>query len=83
MIVFGLWGFLVELAIIFDVLGPVGVIAGLILFPITFFVAPWYALFVDGSWFPLVLVYGGGIPGRIIMTIGQSILGSGKFEEGV
>jgi hypothetical protein len=44
-------------------------LASLILYPITFFVAPLYMGFCDGIWWPLVLNYGGLILGSVFMSL--------------
>ena len=74
-IVCGLWGFILELSIIYQAVGLWLVIVGIVLFPVTLAVAPWYALIAYGNWFPLALIYGGGIAGSIIGSIGSRLAG--------
>jgi len=74
-VIFGLWGFFIELAIIEQVAGFWGVVICIILGPVTFVVAPWYALVVWGNWFPFAIVYGGGIVAAVLFGIGTAIAG--------
>ena len=73
--IFGLWGFIIELVIINEVAGFWGLVIGFMLLPVTFVVAPWYALVAWGNWFPLLIVYGGGISAAVLFGIGLSLSG--------
>lgn len=75
MAVFGLWGFVVCLAIVNEAAGFWGVVIGFILLPATFVIAPWYALIAHGYWVPLAICYGGGITSAVFMGIGLAIAG--------
>lgn len=70
--VFGLWGFIISLSIVNAVAGFWGVVIGFFIFPITFVVAPWYALISWGTWHPLMIVYGGFIIATVLHSIGSS-----------
>jgi len=72
-IFFGLWSLIVESQIVYRVIGFWGSVIAFGLFPITFAVAPWYALIIQRNWFPLVLGYGGGIAAAILFYIGRVI----------
>jgi len=72
-IVAGLWGFIICLGIVADALGFVGTVIAFVLFPVTFAAAPWYAALAYGNWFPLILVYGGGIGASVLYGIGAAI----------
>lgn len=74
-VVFGLWGFIIELIIVNYVAGFWGMVVGFMILPVTLIVAPWYALVAWGNWFPLLIVYGGGILGFIMVGIGMMIRG--------
>ena len=50
-----------------------GVVIGFILLPVMFLAAPWYALVAWGHWFPLLIVYGGGILAAVLFGIGSAI----------
>src|SRR5659263_682429 len=67
--IFGLLGFIIELGILNQVIGYWGSVIAFVLFPITFTVAPWYALIARGNWSPLVIVCGGGILANFLMLI--------------
>jgi hypothetical protein len=71
--IFGLWGFIIELSILHTVAGFGGVVIGFILLPIMFLAAPWYALVAWGTWFPVLIVYGGGIFAVVLLGIGSAI----------
>jgi hypothetical protein len=71
----GLWGLFVCLGIVIDGLG-LGFIGGAIaflFFPITLVFAPWYAAIAQDNWFPMILVYGGGISAAFLYVIGALI----------
>ena len=72
-VIFGLWGFIIELTILYQVAGFDGVVIGFILLPVMFLAAPWYALVAWGHWFPLLIVYGGGILAAVLFGIGSAI----------
>jgi hypothetical protein len=73
--IFGLWGLIIELAIVNQAAGFWGVVIGFLILPITFVAAPWYALVEWGNWFPLLIVYGGGILAIVSFCIGSAIAG--------
>ncbi|WP_041280591.1 hypothetical protein [Desulfosudis oleivorans] len=75
LIVFGLWGLGIEIAIVNHVAGFWGVVIGLFFFPVTFAVVPWYALVVMGTWLPLAVTYGGGIVAFGLLGMGGAIKG--------
>ena len=67
--VFGLWGFILDLAVVRHVAGLWGVVGGVVLFPLTYVVVPWYAAIAWGNWFPLLIGYGGVLAGGILLWI--------------
>ena len=69
----GLWGLFLSIAIVSKALGTIGVIIGIFLFPVLIGFAPWYALLANGDWLPLIVCYGGMIPGGILMLIGSKL----------
>lgn len=69
----GIWGFILCLGIISKAAGFLGLLAALILTPITLFVAPLYAGFAWGDWFPLTLNYGGGLAAAALVGIGMKL----------
>ena len=77
-LVWGIWGIvglLVNLGVVHDAIGWgfFGIILAFIFFPFTITVAPFYALVAWGDWLPLIVTYGGGLMGIIIMVIGGII----------
>ena len=71
----GLWGFFITLGIVVDNLGFIGGAIAFMLAPVTLAFAPWYEALAHSNWFPVILVYGGGIGAWILYFIGASIDG--------
>jgi len=69
----GLWGLVICLGIVSAKLGIIGLIVGLFIFPAVLYLAPWYAGFADGNWFPVMLIYGTTIASWILFAIGSAI----------
>jgi len=72
---FGLWGLVIELAIIEHVAGFWGMVVGFMILPLMLTVTPLYALIAWGNWFPLLIVYGGGIFAFTMIGVGGLIKG--------
>lgn len=70
-IVCGLWGLFISFQIVASVFGEGIAFLSLVVAPALLAVAPLYALFSYGDWFPLAVVYGGTIVGGIFVTIGD------------
>lgn len=77
-VIFGLWGFIIELAIVKHIAGFWGVVIGLAILPVTFLAAPWYAFIAYGNSSPLLIVYGGGILAYLLFYIGKAIAGDNE-----
>jgi len=71
----GLWGFFICLGIVVDNLGFIGGAIAFMLAPVTLVFAPWYEALANSNWFPIMLVYGGGIGASILYGIGSAIDG--------
>lgn len=71
----GIWGFLLNLAIIGQAAGFWGFVAAFTIFPVTYIATPWYAGVALGNWFPLLVCYGGVIVAAILMAVGSAIAG--------
>jgi len=72
-VVTGIWGLVLSLDIITDVIGFWGMIAAIILAPITFFAVPLYAGIALGIWFPVLLNYGGCLLAILMMAVGSRL----------
>ena len=72
-LVAGIWGFFICLGIVVDQLGFIGGAVAFVIFPVTLSFAPWYAALADSNWFPLILVYGGGVGASVLYAIGAAI----------
>lgn len=73
--IFGIWGLIISVAIVNYAAGFWGVVIGFFIFPVTLVAAPWYALVEFGTWYPLVVIYGGGIFSSLLFGIGTLIAG--------
>lgn len=71
--IFGIWGLLIDLSILYEVIGFWGIVIGIFVLPVTLIAAPWYALLAWGTWFPLIITYGGGLISYILIGIGSSL----------
>ena len=71
--IFGIWGLIVSVAIVNYTAGFWGVVIEFFIFPVTLIAAPWYALVEFGTWYPLVVIYGGGIFSSLFFCIGTLI----------
>ena len=56
-----LWGFIDAARLILAVAGPWALLLAVLLFPLTIAVAPWWALYLTGSWHVVALIYGGSV----------------------
>lgn len=72
---FGLWGLLLNIAVVSHVAGFWGVVVGFLVLPVTFFATPWYAGVALGDWLPLIVNYGGGIVGTTLIAVGSAMVG--------
>jgi hypothetical protein len=72
-VVTGIWGLVLSLDIITDVIGFWGMLVAIILAPITFFAVPLYAGIALGIWFPVLLNYGGGLLAILLMAVGSRL----------
>ena len=68
-------GFFISLGIVVDHLGFIGGAIAFFLAPVTLAFAPWYEAIANANWFPVMLVYGGGIGATILVAIGSAIDG--------
>lgn len=82
-VITGFWGFWIELGIVYEAAGFWGIVIAFSIAPITLFAAPFYALIANSDWFPLALVYGGGLVGAILCGIGFSIMENTEKEREV
>ena len=71
-LVAGLWGLILTIPVLFEQIGFLGGLLVLVLCPVTLVAVPLYEGFVNSNWFPLVVIYGGGIAGVILSSIGSS-----------
>ena len=74
-VICGLWGFVLDLAVVNYVAGFWGVVLGFSIAPVTFTAAPWYALVAWGTWYPLLICYEGTIVSGAIVWMGSTISG--------
>ena len=67
----GLYGMALCFGLVADVFGSVIAFISLIFFPILLGIAPWYALFANGDFIPLLVTYGGGIPAFALFAMAE------------
>ena len=63
------YGLFICFDVVKEVFGPVITFIGLIFFPFILTIAPWYAAFANHDFYPLLIVYGGGILGSLFFGI--------------
>jgi putative effector of murein hydrolase LrgA (UPF0299 family) len=71
-LIFGIWDLRICYSIVNQVAGSLVAYLGFIIAPVVFAVAPWYALIAWGKWFPLVIIYGGGILVVMLFKLGKT-----------
>jgi hypothetical protein len=71
--IFGLWGLILSLSIVNEAAGFWGFVVAFVLLPVTLAAAPWYALVHWGTWFPLLITYGGFILALVLQSIGGTL----------
>jgi len=71
----GLYGLMLCFSIVQQIFGTFVAYLSIVLLPFLLGLAPWYALFANGDFIPLLVVYGGGIPATIIYVLSE------KFEK--
>ncbi|MCS6943923.1 MAG: hypothetical protein RMK97_00645 [Sutterellaceae bacterium] len=69
-VVGGLWSLILSMGIVYGKLGLFWTLVGVLFFPVTFLVAPWYAALAEGNWQPLLIGYGSAIAGGLLSAIG-------------
>ena len=70
-IIFGLWGFIVEITFIYSMWGILGALIGIVLFPAILTLVPFYILIIYGNWNLILIIYGGAVLASILYLIGN------------
>ncbi|WP_448576206.1 hypothetical protein [Thermomicrobium sp.] len=68
--------FVLDLYAIYLTFGGFGVLLGIVLAPIVFVIAPWYAGVAHGFWWPLIVEYGGLIVFGLVFGLGEKLFGN-------
>ena len=63
------YGLFICFDVVKEVFGPIIAFLGLIFFPFILTLAPWYAALANHDFYPLIIVYGGGIIGSLCFGI--------------
>jgi uncharacterized membrane protein len=63
------YGLFICFDVVKEVFGPIIAFLGLIFFPFILTLAPWYAALANHDFYPLLIVYGGGILGSLCFGI--------------
>lgn len=74
-VVAGFWGLGLCFRIVEHALGTVMAFVSLFVLPFLLTIAPWYEGFFHGDWFPMIVIYGGGIIGSVLYGLGAMIDG--------
>lgn len=69
-IVFGIWGLLISISILNYIGGYFLVVLGFSFFPVTLMAAPWYAVIKHNTFYPLMVIYGGGLLAAFLFSFG-------------
>jgi hypothetical protein len=69
-VVTAFWGLIICFDIVKEILGGVLAFISLIFFPFVLTLAPWYALLVNHDFYPLIIIYGGGLLGWLCFSFG-------------
>ena len=57
--VFGvLYTIAISISVVYDAVGLIGTVFAMLVAPIVFVLVPWYFVFSQGIWFPLIMTYG-------------------------
>lgn len=72
-IVSGILSVIIDLMIVNEEWGFLGVVAAFVLAPVTLMAAPWYALVEYGTWTPLLISYGGVILAALLGALRNKI----------
>lgn len=72
-VVGALWTLYLIFAIVEEALGFAVALLSLFVFPILLYLAPLYAILVNGDWSPLLVSYGSTIGAGVLFTIGSMI----------
>lgn len=62
-------------SIVREAMGPIWAFLSLLIIPMLLVVAPWFALFESGNFFPLLFVYGIWIIATVLIWIGHALRG--------
>lgn len=78
-IIAAVWSFLLNLVIVYNVGGLSFAILSVIIAPIFIVLAPFYAGFVWGNWFPLIIGVGGILASRAVAILGVLLVGNDEL----
>ena len=86
MLFFGSWGLIITIEIISKIISGslftiiIGIAVSILMLPLVFAAAPWYASIAWGDWFPVTIIYGGALIVWILFGIGR-IISSNRHED--
>lgn len=55
--IFGVWGFILSMQVLYDLGGIFTVVVGLVIAPVSYLLAPFYAGLANGYWLPAVVSF--------------------------
>ena len=65
--------FVLDLLAIYLTFGGLAVLLGIVLAPIVFVIAPWYAGLAHGFWWPLIVEYGGLVVLGLVFGLAEKL----------
>lgn len=81
-VVVGVWGLLLCVRFVLGGLGVAAAVAAGLLFPLTLAVVPWVAVVTDGTWPPLLVVYGGMFGAGLLHAAARAMERGAEGSEG-
>lgn len=79
----GVGGLILCIRFVLGALGGLVAAAGVLLFPLTLAAVPWAALLRDGTWAPLIVVYGGAFVAGLLHALARVLeRGAGPAARG-
>lgn len=68
-----IYALFITFSIVQEAIGTFFTFVAMLILPVFFTLAPFYALFAKGQWLPIILVYGSGAVCWILFAIGEAI----------
>lgn len=73
--IFGIWGLIIQFAILYKLWGFIGIVLSLIVLPVALYATPWYELIANQNIAPILVIYGGSVLTLFFYFVGHAIIG--------